>query len=502
MVKSTRTFFSLPFLFLLTILSFTDTLRHVTKNSLSFNNAHASDAEPSSEGPASEAPPNEGPATEGAAEIATRGSGAADLTLAEAMRLAEERSFGARLARHSAEAASGKIVQAVGMSLPRVDLDAQKVWFSKDTNALTGVSPFVPKQVTGVGITVAQPIIGLGALLLNIRAASMQATVASNESTTAARDARLSGAESFLRAQKSIALGSIAQKSYELAESQLRESKIQERTGRLSRADAMRFELAFADAKQQSTQAKVTEEIARAALAEILGSPGTNYSIPMPEESFYERKQPEIPTPDRALTAAESKRTESQNAASNVRIAEYYKIASELDYLPSLNAFVRYERDLEVKDTTYPPPPSPGGKTYDQADVQDKYSYGLQLKWNIWDWGTRWGKTEEYEANVARANVAKDAAESSVRLEVRQAVLSLQGLIDGLETSKSSVRLAEEVYRLTKARFQNGQATSNDVIAAERDQTRARGGLVNVRGDIDLAWLKLQRALGEKPEIK
>jgi outer membrane protein TolC len=185
-----------------------------------------------------------------------------------------------------------------------------------------------------------------------------------------------------------------------------------------------------------------------------------------------------------------------------VRIAEYYKIASELDYLPSLNAFVRYERDLEAKDTTYPPPPSPGGKNFDQADVQDKYSYGLQLKWNIWDWGTRWGKTEEYEANVARAKVAKDAAESAVRLEVRQAVLSLQGLIDGLESSKSSVRLAEEVYRLTKARFQNGQATSNDVIAAERDQTRARGGLVNVRGDIDLAWLKLQRSMGDKPEIK
>lgn len=443
----------------------------------------------------------ESPATENSADSEPRAPAPASLTLAEAMRLAEERNFGARLARHSAEAASGKVVQAVGMSLPRLDLDAQKIWFSKETNALTGISPFVPKQVTGVGVTVAQPIIGLGALLLNIRAASMQATVASNEAQTAERDARLSGADAFLRAQKSIALGSIAQKSYELAESQLRESKIQERTGRLSRADAMRFELAFADAKQQLTQSKVTEEIARAALAETLGSPGTNFDIPVPEESFFERKQPPLPAPNGALTLAESKRTESQNAASNVRIAEYYKLASELDYLPSLNAFVRYERDLEAKDTTYPPPPAPSGKNFAQADVRDKYSYGLQLKWNIWDWGTRWGKTEEYEANVARAIVAKDAAASAVRLEVRQAVLSLQGLIDGLESSKTSVRLAEEVYRLTKARFQNGQATSNDVIAAERDQTRARGGLVNVRGDIDLAWLKLQRSMGEKPEI-
>jgi len=59
--------------------------------------------------------------------------------------------------------------------------------------------------------------------------------------------------------------------------------------------------------------------------------------------------------------------------------------------------------------------------------------------------------------------------------------------------------LAEAVFKLTKARSQQGQATTTDVIIAERDQTRARGGLVNARGDVDVAWLKLQKAVGDVP---
>lgn len=77
--------------------------------------------------------------------------------------------------------------------------------------------------------------------------------------------------------------------------------------------------------------------------------------------------------------------------------------------------------------------------------------------------------------------------------------LDFKAANDSLQTSLSSVRLAQEVYKLTQARFTNGQASSTDLITAERDQACARAGLVAARSEVDLAWFRLQRNMGEEP---
>jgi outer membrane protein TolC len=97
--------------------------------------------------------------------------------------------------------------------------------------------------------------------------------------------------------------------------------------------------------------------------------------------------------------------------------------------------------------------------------------------------------------------LAVESAESGIRLDVTKSFWALKGALESLDTAKTSIKLAEEIYRLTQVRFRNGQATSTDVVAAERDQTKARGGLVNIRADLDLAWLQLQRSIGKSPEL-
>jgi outer membrane protein TolC len=411
------------------------------------------------------------------------------------------RAFGARIAEQSREAAEAKVSQARGAALPRLDADAQKIWFNDNVNKLAGISPQLPARVTTGALQVSQPIIGLGPLLLQIQAASLQADVARNDEATARKDARLQGAEAYIRAQKASQLVSIAEASLQVTENQTREAEALSRAGRLNKAESMRFELALADAKMQASQARITYELASVSLAEILGTPGAVYALETPADSRFEKQRPPLPELGAALKEAAEKRPESKNAAAGIQISEYYKLASNLDYLPSLNAFARYERNFEAKDAVFPAG-SPAGKTYPKEDIQDTFSYGLQLKWSIWDWGTRWNRSSEYASNLQRARVQKEAVESGVRLDVTSAVLSLRGAVDTLETSKTSVRLAEEVFKLTKARFQQGQATTTDVISAERDQTRARGGLVNARGDVDIAWLKYQKSTGVSPETK
>lgn len=423
------------------------------------------------------------------------------LTLEQAMERAERQAYGARIAEQSREAAEAHVWQARGSALPRLDFDAQRIWFSQNRNKLTGISPQLPERVTTGALQISQPIIGLAPLLLQIQAASLQADMARNNEATARKDARLQAAEAYIRAQKASQLVSIAQASLQVTENQTREAEALARAGRLNRAESMRFELALADAKTQSSQAKITFELATASLAETLGTPEAVYTLETPSDSRFEKRRPPLPELPAALATAANKRPEAKNAAAGIQVSEFYKLAGDLDYLPSLNAFARYERNFEAKETTFPMG-APGATTYKKEDIQDTFSYGLQLRWSVWDWGTRWNRSSEFAANLQRARIQKEAAESGVRLDVTSAVLALRGAVDNLETSKTSVQLAEEVFKLTKARFQQGQATTTDVITAERDQTRARGGLVNARGDVDVAWLKYQKAVGELPDIR
>ena len=56
---------------------------------------------------------------------------------------------------------------------------------------------------------------------------------------------------------------------------------------------------------------------------------------------------------------------------------------------------------------------------------------------------------------------------------------------------------AQDVYSQVKAQFDNGQATTTDLITASNDQTSARANLANAIGDLDLSALGLQRSAGQ-----
>ena len=424
------------------------------------------------------------------------------LSLEEAMNLSEQKAFLARTAALNTEIADAKVGQSSGMALPRLDLDAQRIWFDKDVNKLAGKSPLSPDRVTTAALQVVQPIIGIGPLLLQIKATQLLLQNAQNDEASAKREARQLGAQAYINLQKANQFVTLASAALNVSENQWREAQALMRAGRIAQADESRFELSLLDAKQQLNQAKTTQELASVSLSEVMNTPDTRYSIEAPKESRFEGLNPSIPLPQSAITEAEKQRPESQNAQNGLEIAEFYKLAGNLDYLPSLNAFARYERNFEAKDQSITTGQNTPPLKIPKDDIKDTFSIGLKLNWNLWDWGTRWNRSSEYAATVQKARIGKEAAESGVRMDVTSSVLQLRSALDALSTARSAVKLSEEVYRLTKVRFQNGQATSTDVILSERDQTRAKSGLVGARGDLDLAWLRYQKSIGKKPSFE
>lgn len=427
---------------------------------------------------------------------------ATKLNLKQAMQLGREKPFSVRLAREQASEAQARASQALGALFPRVDADAQHIRFDKSVNKGTGQSwaPQYPAEVTTAAVQIAQPIFGILPLTLQARATSMLASVAQESAEQAQKDGALLGAQSFLNAVRAHQFHAIAQSSLSLAEKQKNDADALFRAGKLSQADVMRFELSVADARSQLTQAGVAKQLAFIALNDSLLLKVSEADLDVPEKSIVEEKNPTAPELAEVIQRALSRRPELKAAQSQLRIAELTTYAARLDYSPSVNAFARYERDFEVQDLRgRSTDGSSGPLLAAQKDVRDKLAVGLQLKWQLWDWGTRWNKITETVAQQSKASINAEQALSLLRTEVIKSYLDFKAANDALQTSLSSVRLAQEVYKLTQARFTNGQASSTDLITAERDQARARAGLIAARSEIDLAWFRLQRNMGEEP---
>lgn len=427
------------------------------------------------------------------------------MTIDEAMTKAEQYSLPSKIAQQSLVEAEARESQTWANAGPRMDAEANKVWISDSVNKLVGTTytgQLIPSEITKGSLTVAQPLTPLFAIIEKARIDSELSSAARQEAKLSEKDARFAGAESFLRALKAKEFLAIAKSSLAVVEKQRRDGGILGQTGVLSNIDVYRLDLALSDARAQVIVAQNTYEIALSALSEIINEKiDSTLVFDHSVESYWERKSPSLEEAQAYVQAAESSRAEILAAESRAKAADISIGIGISDFFPVVNLFAKYERDFEMSDLNIPPTVVNGavvrpGASFEKKDVQDTFTYGLNLKWTIWDWNARWRKTNELSASAAKARYAAEATRSRVRLEARQAYLEFRALVETLEGAKSAVRVAEETFRLTELRFQSGSASTTDLITSERDQTRARAQLINTRSDLDLAWLKLKKSIG------
>jgi outer membrane protein len=432
---------------------------------------------------------------------------AAPLSIEQAMELAEKNSFASRISQQSSIEASAKAKQSTGNLFPKLDLDFKRIWFDKSVNKGVGILPQTPERVTTAGLSIAQPIIGLAPLVLLKKVNDKLAENAVEDARIASNEARFLGAEAFVRATRAAEGIKIAKISIESVDKQQKDAKALLNAGRIGVADMLRFDLAHSDAKLALVQSESAFQLSKLVLGESIGIAPEQIEIEIAQTSLWEQNKLKIPEFNTAFAQASSERPDFASAENRLEAAKYYALATKLDYLPSLNAFANYERDFEAKSIDLIPgylapsalSPNVPRRRLEASDIRDKLSFGLQLKWTLWDWNTRWNKAQETSASEQKARIAQEAVVSALKIEVARGVQDLTLASASLDSAQSSVKLADEVLRLTQLKFQVSQASSADLILSERDRTRARANLSNARAEADLAWLRYQKVLGRKP---
>ena len=419
------------------------------------------------------------------------------LTLESCMNLAEKHSYERRNADETIAQTEATKNQYFRSMFPTLNANLTFQNYNKDVNKAIGNATAAAYGVPGANaftgnLTVAQPLVGLAKLLFTVRAYSenVLATVQRKDQTTV--EARLSGANLFINAQKAKRLLNVTKSSLEVAQKQLKDASAQFDAGRLTDADVLKIRLNLENTNTQLLQAQTTYRISVLSLAEAIGTQNVDdLDIPADTKSYWEAKKSKAEPIETVLSQALTNRHDVLSADYTIKAFNMSKYASYASYLPDVNLALVYSRNFEANDIAIN-----GTVLFPKKDIQDNFVIGLQLNWTLIDFGVRQAQINGILSQKESALIQKEQLQSKVRIDVSSSYYNFQDSIQVLDSARVSDQYAKDVYSQVRAQFLSGQATSTDLVSASSGLASAEANLANAIGDLDIAWFTLQKNTG------
>ena len=126
----------------------------------------------------------------------------------------------------------------------------------------------------------------------------------------------------------------------------------------------------------------------------------------------------------------------------------------------------------------------------------DGWTYTLGAQWDLYTGGRRKYETAEARANVSSLQHQLEDIESLVRLDVRQAYISLYNAMAQIVSEFDTVQQGREGLRLANLRFKEGVGTQVEELDAELALTNAQVALARAFYNYAVARAALERAVG------
>ena len=277
----------------------------------------------------------------------------------------------------------------------------------------------------------------------------------------------------------------VREQALEQAKAQAKDVKAQFDAGSSTNADVLRLESNVATAELNLERARNAAQLAEERLrTQMHDANQGNYQI-------GEDVRVDLPELDNVTDIAslwkeaEQKRLDLQALSMQAQAQRERASATRADYYPRLTAqgTAQYLSPLQQR--------------FPQTDEWDYWwTVGATLSWTPTSiFGTRQG-AESLEHQAAKLEAQRNLARDNVHVSVLDAYQALNVAAVAIDTTTRSLASAEESYRVRRALFQNGRATTVEVIDTETALTNARSEAMNARIDLRIARARLINAIG------
>ena len=133
-----------------------------------------------------------------------------------------------------------------------------------------------------------------------------------------------------------------------------------------------------------------------------------------------------------------------------------------------------------------------------RADMNETYSYGLQLNWSIFDGGNKIALYKQSQAQRDAALARVRDTELTIWQQVERAFVTVQQAEEAIGAAQKGVESADENFRLSQGRFDAGVANIIELTDAQLALTTAQSQVAQALAAYWIAIAQLDRFLGRR----
>jgi outer membrane protein TolC len=285
----------------------------------------------------------------------------------------------------------------------------------------------------------------------------------------------------YLKSRNQLA---VSRQTLQLLQAQKDTAEVSYEVGTFSRADVLKVDVLLASTRLALLNAQINMKLARQELEKFIGRAITiNENVAeVPMRTDYV-----IPAVAELYEMLETSRSEMLYVKGTYRDAQLTRSAAYGGYMPKI--------DLEFNYSWY----SDNGWPYNDKNNYPYYdrsrSIGLTATWNIFD---GLGTTNRYMAaskSVDASAYAVSDLRKSLRLQVSNAYEYYFSAVEMLNVAAVGVEQAQENYRVTQSMYENGEATTTDLLDASVALNDALNSYASANYDIITAVAQVERAV-------
>jgi outer membrane protein TolC len=319
-------------------------------------------------------------------------------------------------------------------------------------------------------------ICDFGRRLGRYRQAGLAAEIAQLESERAYQTVANEVAVAYYQVLRTRALRKTARDAVRRAEDDLDVARKLAKGGVIEREKVLRAEVQLAESQRLLDASEGSEAIAVAALNLAIGL-NVNASTGIEESSDI---APFTQSLAECLQTAVGLRREFEVARQSIQVAEEGRQVARADFAPRIVA---------------------EGALFDfqQSDPRAHLDLPLgfiKLEWRFFEGGKRVAEMRISDSKIRAAMAQAESIADTIAYQVTEGYRHLITARQGIDRSRPAVAQAEENYRLVRARYKQGDATSAEITDAESTLTRAQQEYLNSIHDYLIALVRLQYAMG------
>jgi outer membrane protein len=240
--------------------------------------------------------------------------------------------------------------------------------------------------------------------------------------------------------------------------------------GDLLRQDLLNLELQQSRASENLIQSRHTLELSKRSFLNLLGlrqgdvqiDPTAGQTLKLPERIDYQSRH-------------ELRKLEAMSQAAEAELKK-----AEGGTRPTLDAFAGYQVDNSL--------------IADESG--DSWMAGVKMNYTLFDGHKAAGQISLARLKLQEIQGLKLKTELALNLEVQQALLDYKQAEERLSVTDKMVDVADEVARLSRARFKEGVILASELIDLEMRLTDARARQLTAKAGYQVAIANLRRATG------